>query len=187
MRTIKRSMGNRNDERYTPPLLVEPILRFILPKSKIWCPFDTEDSEFVIGLSQAGHHVIYSHLWDGKDFFTFEPAEYDYVISNPPFSAKKEVLTRLYALGKPFAMLINLECLNYQEIGKLFYEHDSDLQLLIMTKKVSFDGQTASFNTSYFCRNMLPRDILFYDLPHNNTGRNFVGSRMKRRNDETIS
>lgn len=177
MKSIKKSMGSVNDERYTPPILVKPILEYIKPKAVIWCPFDTEDSEFTILLSEAGHEVIYGHIQQGKDFFQYEPTKYDYVISNPPFSKKKEVLERLYKLEKPFAMLMNIECLNYQEIGKFFFEHGG-LQLLIMTKKVSFDGNTASFNTSYFCKGILPRDLMFYDLPHNNSGKNFVGSRM---------
>ena len=55
---------------------------------------------------------------------------------------------------------------------------DKDLQLLIVDKKVSFDGNTASFNNSYFCRGILPRDLLFEHLEHNNTKDRFIGSRM---------
>ena len=39
---------NKKDEYYTPSILVEPILKYIKPNSVIWCPFDTENSEFVI-------------------------------------------------------------------------------------------------------------------------------------------
>ena len=178
MKSINRSMHNKNDERYTPPILVKPIINYIKPNSTIWCPFDTKDSEFVILLKQAGYKVIYSHIDLGQDFFEYEPKEhYDYIISNPPFSRKLEVLARLYKLNKPFAMLMNIECLNYQVIGEFFL--DKSLQLLIVDKKVSFDGNTASFNTSYFCKDMLPKDLMFYHLKHNNTGNNFIGSRMK--------
>ena len=42
-----------NDELYTPRILVEPIIQFI-PKGKtVWCPFDTENSEFVLVLKKA--------------------------------------------------------------------------------------------------------------------------------------
>lgn len=178
MKSLNRSMRNKNDERYTPPILVKPILKYIKPNSTIWCPFDTEYSEFVILLKESGHKVIYSHIATGKDFFEYEPNEsYDYIISNPPFSKKLQVLDRLYKIGKPFAMLMNIECLNYQIVGE-FFLHKS-LQLLIVDKKVSFDGNTASFNTSYFCYNMLPKDLIFEHLENNNTGDNFVCSRMK--------
>lgn len=167
---------NLKDEYYTPKILVEPILKYIKPNSIIWCPFDTQNSEFVINLKEAGHKVIYSHIWEGKDFFEYEPEEYDYIISNPPFTKKLKVFERLYKLNKPFAMICGLPILNYQEVGEFFL--DKELQLLIVDKKVSFDGNTASFNNSYFCYKMLPKDITFYHLEHNNTGKNFIGSKM---------
>lgn len=73
-------------------------------------------------------------------------------------------------------MLLGLPILNYQEIGEFFL--DKPLQLLIVDKKVSFDGNTASFNNSYFCYKLLPKDIMFTHLPHNNTKNKFVGSKM---------
>lgn len=167
---------NIKDEYYTPRILVEPIIPFVKPNSVVWCPFDTKDSEFVKALTEAGHKVIHSHIWDGKDFFEYEPNGYDYVISNPPFSRKLEVLERLYKLGKPFAMVLGLPILNYQEVGTFFL--DKDLQLLIVDKKVSFDGNTASFNNSYFCYKMLPKDLMFVSLRHNNSRKHFVPSGM---------
>lgn len=182
MRNLNKSMKNTNDERFTPPILVKPIIKYLKQGSTVWCPFDTEDSEFVQILKKAGYKVIYSHIELCQDFFEYEPDEsYDYIVSNPPFSKKLEVLDRLYNLGKPFAMLMNIECLNYQAIGQFFL--DKNLELLIFDKKVSFDGNTASFNTSYFCNNVLPKQIIFEHLEHNNTGQNFTGSRILERND----
>lgn len=170
---------NVKDEYYTPKILVEPILKYLKPHSYIWCPFDTEDSEFVICLKEAGHKVAYSHIWYGQDFFEYLPPDFDkvdYIISNPPFSMKLKVFERLYKLGKPFAMVCGLPILNYQEIGEFFL--DKELQLLIVDKKVSFDGNTASFNNSYFCNRILPRDLMFAHLEHNNSNDNFTASRM---------
>ena len=167
------------DEYYTPPILVKPILTFVKPHSTIWCPFDTENSEFVLQLQEAGHKVIYSHIWYGQDFFNYEPKEnYDYIISNPPFSRKLEVFDRLYKLNKPFAMVCPLTMLNYQEVGEFFL--DKDLQLLIVDKKVSFNGNTASFNNSYYCYKMLPKDLIFTHLENNNSGKYFKSSRMEK-------
>lgn len=167
---------NLKDEYYTPKILVDSILPYVKPFKKIWCPFDTTESEFVIGLTEAGHEVICSHIWTGKDFFLFEPPEYECIVSNPPFSQKLAVLERLYRLNKPFAVLFGLPILNYQEVGAFFL--DKSLQLLIVDKKVSFDGNTASFNTSYFCNRMLPRDLMFAHLEHNNSNKHFIPSRM---------
>jgi len=179
MKNLNKSMNNKNDERYTPPILVKPIIKYLKQGSTIWCPFDNENSEFVILLKEKGFKVIYSHIDLGQDFFKYEPDEpYDYIISNPPFSRKLDVLERLYKLDKPFAMLLNLECLNYQVVGEFFL--NKPLQLLIVDKKVSFDGNTASFNTSYFCNKVLPKDLIFEHLENNNTGNNFIGSRMRK-------
>jgi|TARA_Y100000310_G_scaffold20892_1_gene20232 hypothetical protein len=175
---LKKSAWNEKDEYYTPRILVEPILKYIPTDAVVWCPFDTEHSEFVLALKDRGNKVIHSHIWEGKDFFKYEPNEYDYVISNPPFTQKLEVFERLYKLGKPFAMIMGLPILNYQEVGNFFYNLDEDLQLLIVDKKVSFDGNTASFNNSYFCWNMLPKAIVFEHLANNNSKGNFIGSRM---------
>ena len=174
---LSKSSFNEKDEYYTPRILVEPILKYLKPNSTVWCPFDTENSEFVILLKEKGHKVIYSHIWYGQDFFEYEPEEeYDYIVSNPPFTRKLEVFERLYKLGKPFAMICGLPILNYQEMGSFFL--DKKLQLLIVDKKVSFDGNTASFNNSYFCYNLLPNDIIFEHLEHNNSKRNCIMSRM---------
>jgi len=70
---FKRNHWKRKDEYYTPPILVKPILRYVPENSTIWCPFDTEHSEFVLLLTEAGHKVIHSHIWDGQDFFEYEP------------------------------------------------------------------------------------------------------------------
>jgi transglutaminase/protease-like cytokinesis protein 3 len=61
-------------------------------------------------------------------------------------------------------------------VGEFFL--NKELQLLIVDKKVSFDGNTASFNNSYFCYKMLPRDLIFTHLENNNSKRHFVGSNM---------
>lgn len=74
---------------------------------------------------------------------------------------------------------MGLPILNYQEIGEFFCAEGHDLQLLVVDKKVSFDGKTASFNNSFFCRKMLPRDLIFTHLDNNNSGRHFVGSGMR--------
>ena len=65
---------------------------------------------------------------------------------------------------------MGLPVLNYQEIGDFFIDKNSDIQLLIVNKKVSFDLNTSMFNSSYFCRNVLPKDIIFEGIEHNNSG-----------------
>ena len=72
-----------NDEFYTPVYAIEPLLKYIPSNSKVWCPFDTENSNFVKELRKHGCEVILSHLETGQDFFVYEPESYDYIVSNP--------------------------------------------------------------------------------------------------------
>ena len=130
---FKRGNWNKKDEYYTPALLVEPILKYIKPKSTIWCPFDTEESEFVIAFEKAGHKVIHSHIWEGKDFFEYTPKEdYDYIISNPPFTRKYDILKRLFELEKPFAMILGLPIMNYQIFGKYMFDKQEEILALLV-------------------------------------------------------
>ena len=183
MRNINMNgMYSENDELYTPRILVEAIVQFIPKGSTVWCPFDTANSEFVLVLREKGFKVIHSHIWDGKDFLTYEPAEhYDCIISNPPFSIKLDVFKRLFDLGKPFAILMNSNAEQYQNIGNFFYEMSLQgkyIQKLNPDKKVSFNGRTSAFNTSYFCWNFLPMGYMMCHLENNNSGKHYVPSRM---------
>ena len=101
--------GN-NDERYTPAYVVEAILPYI-PKDKIiWCPFDTEHSAFVSVLQHNGYKVVHSHMESNQDFFTYQPMEWDIIISNPPFTNKRAIFERALSFGKPFALIMSNTC-----------------------------------------------------------------------------
>jgi len=172
-RNINKSMNHKNDERKTPAMLVDIIAKYIPHHSTVWCPFDTVESQFVKVLAEKGHIIHRSHIDDGYDFFKRKPPTCDCIVSNPPFSKKLDVFQRLFDLDVPFAMLMNLECLNYQAVGEFFFRSGKQLQLLIPDKKVSFDGNTSSFNSSYFCYKLLPKDLMFCHLEHNNSGKHF--------------
>ncbi len=92
---------NRNDEYYIPAYAVCPILNYLKPASTIWCPFDTEESQYVKIFTENGFTVIHGHIRTGQDFFSVPVPDCDYIISNPPYSRKGEVIKRLYEIGKP--------------------------------------------------------------------------------------
>lgn len=183
-RSIKKAFSE-NDERHTPPKLVRLIAPYVAKKAErkahysddplyVWCPFDSEESEFYRRLKDIPNvHVWRSWIGDSpkRDFFAYEPPEWDVAVSNPPFSLKKSVFERLFGFEKPFAMLMNIMALNYQEIGSLFA--DNPVQLLVPDKKISFDGKTSSFCSGYVCKDFLPRDLIFTHCADNNTGENF--------------
>lgn len=154
-----------NDEKFTPRYAVLPILKY-LPKDKVvWCPFDTKNSEFVIALKENGFKVVFSHIATGEDFFEYEPEKWDIIISNPPFSNKKEVFERCLGFGKPFALLISNLWLNDASPSKLF--KDNELQLLLFNKRVQYDDKNRiPFGSSYFCHKLLPKQIIFEEMEY---------------------
>lgn len=154
-----------SDEVYTPDYAVIPIIKYIQPNSVVWCPFDTEESEYVNKIREAGFEVIFSHIDDGKNFFDYEPENYDVIISNPPFSIKDDVLKRLNEFNKPFAILLPLPALQ----GQKRFDYIKNCQALIFDKRINFyrDHKTKeiqkgiSFASIYVCKNFLPKDLIF--------------------------
>lgn len=151
-----------NDEKYTPNYAVLPMLKY-LPKKTIWCPFDTKNSEFVLALQENNFDVVYSHIRTGQDFFEYEPPTWDIILSNPPFSDKAEVFKRCLNFGKPFGLLMSNLWLNDSSPAKLFKENE--LQLLLFSRRIQYDEKNRiPFGSSYFCYNLLPKQIIFEEL-----------------------
>ena len=61
--------GSQNDEFFTPDYAIVPLLKYIPVDASVWCPFDTEESNFVKLLRKHGYKVLCSHIESGKDFF----------------------------------------------------------------------------------------------------------------------
>lgn len=199
--SIRNAMKRDNDELYTPKILVDVIMPFVenyvnkyyanwslgKPTFRIWCPFDKENSEFVIALKEKfkrGVEIIHSHISESDGDF-FEKIEtigrVDLVLSNPPFSRKLDIIKTLNNYNITWCLCMNLESLNYQVMGNYFADHP--ISLIIPDKKISFDGHCSSFNTSYFCSpDFLAEDynptVKFVHCEHNNQGKYFVPSRM---------
>ena len=158
------------DEMYTPLYAVAPLVKHLKNSGykTIWCPFDQEWSAYVRTFREEGFNVIQSSLADGKDFFEYEPDEYDVIISNPPFSIKDDILRRLNELDKPYAMLMPLPALQ----GQKRFKYLKGSQALIFDKRINYfkDRKTKeiqkgiSFASIYICKGFLPFDLKFEEL-----------------------
>lgn len=171
---LTANSSNENDEVLTPREAVEPLLKYIesfckrMEKSTctIWCPFDTEESEYV-KIFKTKYNVIYSHINNGQDFLIYAPKNYDLIISNPPFSKKDQILKRLYELNHPFAILLPLPTLQ----GQRRFKYLKDCQALIFNKRINFKNlknnevkKGVPFASIYICKNFLPKDLIFEEI-----------------------
>ena len=162
---------NPNDEFYTPKYAIIPLLKYLNPNSKIWCPFDTEESLFVQILTKEGHSVVHSHILEEHDFFKVDKIKaqkFDYIISNPPYSVKYEVFRKLFEVGVPFAMIVGVVGLfESQKRFELF--KGNKVETMYFNKRVSYftdykeqvPSKNPPFSSIYLCSNILPQQIVF--------------------------
>lgn len=124
---------------------------------------------FYVRLKEEGFRVVRSSLIEGQDFFKYEPEQFDLIVDNPPFSLKDKVLERLYSFNKPFAVLLPLNSLQ----GKTRYKYfKQGIQILSFDARVSYHDKYhmenvvkgSPFATAYFCRDLLPRDLIIEEL-----------------------
>lgn len=160
-----------NDEFYTPPYAIQPILKYVPTGSKVWCPFDTESSHFVQILRDHGCEVVATHLDEGEDFFTTQVPDCDYIISNPPYSVKGEVFNHLFQTGKPFAMLVGVVGL-FESQKRFEMFRDNMFEVMYLNRRVAYfkdygdqkPSLNPPFSSVYLCSGMLPKQIVFEEI-----------------------
>lgn len=168
---LDKVANSGNDEFYTPLYAIKPIAKYLGDGGTIWCPFDTEQSLFVKYFKELGYNVIATHLESGTDFFNCDIPKCDYIISNPPYSLKGEVLDRLFSLNIPFAMLVGVVGL-FESKKRFNMFKNNDFEIMYFDKRVayfkSYEEQKPSlnppFSSVYVCSKILPKQIIFEEI-----------------------
>lgn len=155
-----------NDECYTPDYVVESILPYLDKDKVYWLPFDRDDSAFVKVLKANGFKYVNSHIDYGQDYYTYEPGQWDVMLSNPPFTNKRKIFERAISFGKPFALIMSNTWLNDSAPKVLF--RDKDLQLLMFRNRIKFINNGVvnnkiTFSSSFYCQDILPKQIIMID------------------------
>lgn len=165
---------NPNDEFYTPDYAIIPLLKYLKEGSRILCPFDSSESNFVKLLTKENHIVDFNHILGGVDFFDIsldEFRKYDYIISNPPYSLKKEVFNRLFESNVPFAMLVGIVGL-FESKQRFEMFKNNDFEVMYFNKRISYFKDykdqkpilNPPFSSVYITKNILPKQIIFEEI-----------------------
>ena len=160
-------------DNYMTPKYAWENIKHLIPKDKIiWEPFcgNGNSSKY---LRELGFNVECYN----EDFFNSNHG--DIIVSNPPFSKKKEVFTRLKELNKPFIMICPCSMITTCYIRELFKEEK--LQIIIPRRRIHFiktddDGnilnkdekgniiKKCNFDCFYYCWNInIDKDITWLE------------------------
>lgn len=110
--------GTKSDEWYTPIETVQTMLNVFPPKAgdKILLPFDTDKSNFTKIVTRDYDPLA---IYGINDFLT-KDYEFDYLITNPPYSNKDEIIARCIETGRPCTLVLPIDTLvGYKGISYL--------------------------------------------------------------------
>ena len=155
----------KHDDYMTPKSAWENI-QHLIPRDKVIWECFYGDGESGKHLEELGFKVIHEDI----DFFNNNKG--DIIISNPPFSLKKEVFTRLIELDKPFIMISSQQLIFTKYFKNLMI--DKRLQIIVPSKRIQFikisngqyidTGNRCNFDCFYYCYKMnLEKDITWLD------------------------
>tara|TARA_R110002073_G_scaffold1550_1_gene10789 strand:+ start:1309 stop:1809 length:501 start_codon:yes stop_codon:yes gene_type:complete len=137
----------KDDDYETPSCVLEDLLPYIKNHKTIYDPFYCKGS---VVAEWSKHSKICIN--EKKDAFSREHPEFDILISNIPFTKKKECVELAFNLGKPFALLMPIDALGSKWIGKYF----DKLQYIIPCGRYNFLKNGAKtkgcwFDTMWLC------------------------------------
>jgi hypothetical protein len=162
MALFSHTCFSKHDDYMTKRSTWEAIARFI-PRDKIIWECFYGDGGSGEHLRSLGFDVIHEPI----DFFNEDRGEI--IVSNPPFSMKKEVLQRLKLLNKPFIIISPISTLSTRYMRETF---GNEIQIIVPRQRMQFvkvgdngeahDDGRCNFDSVYFCwRIGLDKDIVF--------------------------
>ncbi len=130
------------------------MMEFLKDKT-IWDPFYNDGScKSLMEKCFPNSKIIH----ENKDFFKeIISKQYDVIISNPPFSKKKEIIDILIKNGKPFILLMQLDTLSRRYFFKTIEDRMDSFNLIIPKNinsvKFGNEKHKPRFTWAWFCFN----------------------------------
>jgi len=130
--------NNYSDEWYTDQFTVNKCIDILCPEpnSIVMCPFDSKESLFVKTLLDKNYKVIY----DINDFIT-NNYNYDYLVTNPPFSIKDLVIEKVFKSGKRSVLILPLDSLGGVKRHALYQQYEYP-HIYIPTRRINYYDKT---------------------------------------------
>ncbi len=147
MTKLPQSKNYSNDFQ-TPEYAIDLLLKFIYIPSDyiIWEPAMGKGN-IVNAFRRQGIKVIGTDIVDGHDFLSYEPDNYDAIVTNPPYSLRNKFIRRCYDLAKPWALLMPLTTLEGIERQEMFRR---GITLIIPKKRINFETPSGHGSGSWF-------------------------------------
>lgn len=117
-------------------------------------------------LAKLGYNNV---IHENMNFFdNYDKYDYEIIISNPPYSIKKNILKILYIIDKPFVLIVPTSIISKLYLKNIFGNDIYKLQYIIPNRRIQFerlDGynqKRTAFDTIFLCYKMnLQRDIVY--------------------------
>jgi len=131
-----------SDEWYTDQETVKLCISLLNPKpqSVVLCPFDSDKSLFVKELKERGFVVLYGM----QNFFT-KQYHADYIMTNPPFSIKDEVIERIYQMAIPSLLLLPIDSMGGVKRHAMYREHGHPT-VYVPSKRIKYYNDNGELN-----------------------------------------
>lgn len=151
MPLINKLRSGRSDNFQTPDWPLEVLSRRLdVPtKYKMWDPCCGKGN-VVSFFNKKGHYAFGTDLEMGVDFLSVQKGEidFDFIVTNPPYSLKSKFVQKCYDLGKPFALLMPLTALEGIERQSCYKE--KGLSLLCLPRRVNYYTPSGSGSGAHF-------------------------------------
>lgn len=151
---LKRNLAAveyKDDDYETTTDVLKDLLPFLENDKKIYDPFFCNGK-----VKDEWKELGYDCYNKKEDAFNSDPPEFDYLISNIPFTLKEKCIELALKYDKPFMLLMPIDALGSLWIGKYF----DKLQYIIPKKRYNFykkgvEKKSSSwFDTMWVCYKM---------------------------------
>ena len=120
---------------------------FVDKNKVIYNPFFL-DGKAKTYLNELGYDNV---IHNDEDFFdNYNKYEYDLIITNPPYTIKKRIFTKLYEINKPFIVIVPIATITKLFIKDIFKTDVERLQMIIPNRRMQFEKNGNQLKRCYF-------------------------------------